>query len=108
MKRIAIIGGGVSGVSAAFELEQRRRAGQALEYVVFESGARFGGVIATERVDGCLVESGPDSFLSEKPWAAELCRQLGLDGQLIGSNDSGRKTYIVSNNRLLPLPDGLM
>jgi oxygen-dependent protoporphyrinogen oxidase len=108
MKRIAIIGGGISGLSAAFELEQRRRAGQSLEYVVFESLARFGGVIATERVDGCLVEAGPDSFLSEKPWAAELCRQLGLGGQLIGSNDSDRKTYIVSKNRLVPLPDGLM
>jgi protoporphyrinogen/coproporphyrinogen III oxidase len=108
MKRIAIIGGGISGLSAAFALEQRRRAGQPLEYVVFESSARFGGVILTERVDGCVVEAGPDSFLSEKPWAAELCRQLGLDGQLIGSNDSLRKTYMVSKNRLVPLPDGLM
>jgi oxygen-dependent protoporphyrinogen oxidase len=108
MKRIAIIGGGISGLSAAFELEQRRRAGQPLEYVVFESSARFGGVIATERVEGCVVEAGPDSFLAEKPWAAELCRQLGLDGQLIGSNDSLRKTYIVRKNRLVPLPDGLM
>jgi oxygen-dependent protoporphyrinogen oxidase len=108
MKRIAIIGGGISGLSAAFELEQRRRAGQPLEYVVFESSARFGGVIATERVDDCVVEAGPDSFLSEKPWAAELCRQLGLDGQLIASNDSLRKTYMVSNHRLVPLPDGLM
>jgi oxygen-dependent protoporphyrinogen oxidase len=108
MKRIAIIGGGISGLSAAFELEQRRRAGHSLDYVVFESSARFGGVIGTERVDGCLVEAGPDSFLSEKPWAAQLCRQLGLDGQLIGSNDSDRKTYIVSKNRLVPLPDGLM
>jgi protoporphyrinogen/coproporphyrinogen III oxidase len=108
MKRIAIIGGGISGLSAAFELEQRRRAGQGLEYVVFESSARFGGVIASERVDGCVVEAGPDSFLAEKPWAAELCRQLGLEGQLIGSNDWLRRTYIVAKNRLVPLPDGLM
>jgi oxygen-dependent protoporphyrinogen oxidase len=108
MKRIAIIGGGISGLSAAFALEQRRRAGMALEYVVFESGLRFGGVISTERVDGCVVEAGPDSFLTEKPWATELCQEIGLGDQLIGSNDAARKTYIVVKDRLIPLPDGLM
>jgi oxygen-dependent protoporphyrinogen oxidase len=108
MKRIAIIGGGISGLSAAFALEQRRRAGQPLEYVVFESSPRFGGVIATEHVDGCVVEAGPDSFLTEKPWAGELCHQIGLGDQLIGSNDTARKTYILVNGRLVTLPEGLM
>lgn len=108
MKRIAIIGGGISGLSAAFALEQQRRAGAQLEYVVFESSSRFGGVLFTERVDGCLVEAGPDSFLTEKPWASELCQQLGLGDQLIGSNDAERKTYILVNGRRVALPDGLM
>jgi len=108
MKRIAIVGGGISGLSAAFTLEQRRRAGVPLEYAVFESSSRFGGVVSTEHVDGCVVEAGPDSFLTEKPWASELCHQLGLGDQLIGSNDMDRKTYILVNNRLLELPDGLM
>ncbi len=108
MKRIAIIGGGISGLSAAFALEQQRRARQHLEYVVFESGPRFGGVIATEHVDGCVVEAGPDSFLTEKPWASELCRQIGLGDQLIGSNDTDRKTYILVDGHLVTLPDGLM
>ncbi|HEY8669350.1 MAG TPA: protoporphyrinogen oxidase, partial [Terriglobales bacterium] len=108
MKRIAIIGGGISGLSAAFTLELQRRRGVPTEYVVFESSARFGGVIRTERVNGCVVEAGPDSFLTEKPWAAELCRELGLGDQLIGSKDAGRKTYIVVKGRFVPLPDGLM
>jgi oxygen-dependent protoporphyrinogen oxidase len=108
VKRIAIIGGGVSGLAAAFALEKRRRAGLALEYGLFESSSRLGGVILTETVDGCLVEAGPDSFLSEKPWAADLCRETGVGDQLIGSNDGERRTYILVNGRLVPMPDGLM
>jgi oxygen-dependent protoporphyrinogen oxidase len=108
MKRIAIVGGGISGLAAAFALEERRRAGESVEYAVYEAGPRFGGVLATEEVDGCLVEAGPDSFLTEKPWAADLCRRLGLEDQLIGSNDRDRKTYILVKGNLTPLPDGLM
>jgi oxygen-dependent protoporphyrinogen oxidase len=60
-------------------------------------------------VDGCIIEAGPDSFLSEKPpWASELCRELGIGDQLIASNDGQRKTYILVNGRLLPIPAGLM
>jgi len=108
MKRIAIVGGGISGLAAAFALEERRRDGESLEYAVYESGPRFGGVLATEQVGGCLVEAGPDSFLTEKPWAADLCRRLGIEDQLIGSNDRHRKTYILVKGKLTPLPDGLM
>ena len=108
MKRIAIIGGGISGLSAAFALEQRRRQGAPLEYVLFESTPRFGGVIQTDRIEDCVIEAGPDSFLTEKPWAADLCGELGLGDQLIGSNDRERKTYILVKGRLVPLPDGLM
>ena len=108
MKRIAIIGGGISGLSAAFALEEERVRGAEIEYVIFESGTRFGGVIHTERVDGCLLEAGPDSFLTEKPWAADLCRELGLGDQLIGSNDAQRKTCMLVEGRLVPIPDGVM
>lgn len=108
MKRIAIIGGGISGLAAAYALEQKRRAGVEIEYAVFEGSARFGGVLVTDRVDGCLVEAGPDSFLTEKPRASDLCRQIGLGDQLIGSNDRDRKTYILTRGHLVEMPDGLM
>src|SRR5271166_1510706 len=108
MKRIAIIGGGISGLSAAFALEKHRLAGAPLEYVLFESSPRLGGVLVTEHVDGCLVEAGPDSFLTEKPWASDLCREIELGDQLIGSNDADRKTYILVKGKLVVIPDGLM
>jgi len=112
MARIAIIGGGISGLSAAFTLEEKRQSGVPIEYVLFEAAPRLGGVLVTDHVDGCLVEAGPDSFISEKPWAAELCRKIGLADQLIGSNDVDRKTYIVvrknGRDRLIVMPDGLM
>jgi oxygen-dependent protoporphyrinogen oxidase len=108
MKRIAIIGGGISGLSAAFALEEKRRAGVPIDYALFESSPRLGGVLVTDHVDGCLVEAGPDSFLTEKPWAADLCRQVGLGDQLIGSNDADRKTYILTKGKLTVMPDGLM
>jgi oxygen-dependent protoporphyrinogen oxidase len=108
MKRIAIIGGGISGLSAAFEIEKQKTRNAQVEYALFEASARCGGVIRTECVGDCIVEAGPDSFLTEKPWAADLCRELGLGDQLIGSNDSGRTTYILVKGRLVPLPDGMM
>jgi oxygen-dependent protoporphyrinogen oxidase len=108
MKRVAIIGGGISGLSAAFALEERRRAGIELEYALYEASTRFGGVLVTDHVDGCVIEAGPDSFLTEKPWASELCGKLGLADQLIGSNDADRKTYILVHGKLIEIPDGLM
>ena len=95
-------------MSAAFYLEKARAGGAELEYALFESGQRLGGCMASEQVEGCLVEAGPDSFLTEKPWAITLCQELGIAEQLIGSNDSQRKTYIVVHGRLVAMPDGLM
>jgi oxygen-dependent protoporphyrinogen oxidase len=106
--RTAIIGGGIAGLAAAYELEQARKAGAAVEYTLFESRERLGGSLSSEVVDGAVLERGPDSFLSEKPAAAQLCRELGLAGELLPSNDAARKTYIVVKNRLVALPDGLM
>jgi len=107
MIRIAIIGGGISGLSAAFALEEHRQAGAA-DYTLYESSPHLGGVLRTEHIQNCIVEAGPDSFLTEKPWAADLCRTLGLGDQLIGSNDADRKTYIFVRGQLVPMPDGLM
>jgi oxygen-dependent protoporphyrinogen oxidase len=106
--RTAIIGGGIAGLAAAYELEQARQKGAQVEYTLFEARARLGGCLASEIVGGAVLERGPDSFLTEKPAAAELCRELGLGAELTPSNDADRKTYIVVRNRLVPLPDGLM
>jgi oxygen-dependent protoporphyrinogen oxidase len=106
--RTAIIGGGIAGLAAAYELEKARAAGAAVEYTLFEARERLGGSLATEIVNGAVLERGPDSFISEKPAAAELCRELGLGAELTPSNDVARKTYVVVRNRLIPLPDGLM
>lgn len=106
--RTAIIGGGIAGLAAAYELEKARAAGAPIEYTLFESRERLGGSLASEIVNGVVLERGPDSFLSEKPAAAELCRELGLEDALVPSSDANRKTYIVVRNRLIPLPDGLM
>jgi oxygen-dependent protoporphyrinogen oxidase len=106
--RIAIIGGGISGLSAAYYLEQERAKGAPVEYSLFEASDRLGGVMFSDKIGDCIVEGGPDSFLTEKPWANQLCAELGIAGDLIGSNDSQRVTYILVKGRLVPMPDGLM
>lgn len=106
MTRIAVIGGGIAGLSAAFRIEQKRAGGA--EYALFEASGRLGGVIRTERQDGFIIEAGPDSFLSEKPWAAQLCRDAGIGGDLLPSSDHQRKTFILVGDRLVEMPEGLM
>ncbi len=105
--RIAVVGGGISGLAAAYELAQARRAGVGVEEYLLEAGPRSGGALRSERVSGCVVEAGADSFLTEKRDAAELCREVGLGDELIGSNDADRRTWILHRGRLEPLPDGL-
>ncbi len=108
MKRVAIIGAGISGLSAATAIQRAHDAGIEVEFTLFERSNRLGGVMVTEHLDECLIEAGPDSFLSEKTYGADFCRTFGLGDQIIGSNDGERKTYIVVNNRLIAMPDGLM
>jgi protoporphyrinogen/coproporphyrinogen III oxidase len=98
----------MTGLAAAYTLGLARQRGVVVEEHLFERSARLGGSISTERIDGFVVEGGPDSFLSEKPEAAALCRELGLGDSLMGSNDAERRTYILHRDRLVALPDGLM
>jgi len=101
--RTVIIGGGISGLSAAYYLA---KAG--VPSILIEARPRLGGVIQTEFVGGCTIEAGPDSFLSAKPQALELISDLGLSEDVIGSNDHLRKTFVRKNGKLVGLPDGLM
>jgi len=105
--RIAIIGGGVSGLAAAWHLSQARKRGAPVEEHLFEAGARLGGSLRTETLEGCLVEAGADSFLSEKQEGREFCRALGLGDSLIGSEDHQRRTWILLEGELVPMPGGL-
>ena len=107
MKKIAIIGGGISGLAAAFYLEKARRGGAQLDYQLFEASPRLGGTLYSERHPDFLLELGADSFLTEKPWARDLAREAGIEDQIIGSNDAARQTYVLLGGQLRPLPPGL-
>ncbi|MGA3028135.1 MAG: protoporphyrinogen oxidase [Bryobacteraceae bacterium] len=98
-----VVGGGISGLSAAYYLT---RAGVPVTLV--EKEPRLGGVMQTDSVEGCTLELGPDSFLAAKPWALDLIRDLDISAGVIASNDHLRKSYILRHGRLVPLPDGLM
>jgi len=102
-QRAVIIGGGISGLSAAYYLA---KAG--IRPLVLERRPHVGGVIRTSVQRGCVLEEGPDGFMAAKPWAMNLIRELGLEDQVIGSNDHSRVTYIVKKGKLVPMPEGLM
>ncbi|HZD47946.1 MAG TPA: protoporphyrinogen oxidase [Silvibacterium sp.] len=102
MRRIAIVGGGLSGLAAAYQLAQNRT-----EFILFEACPRLGGIIETVRRDGFVIECGPDSWVTEKPWARELAIELGLEAEIIASSDKWRRTYLLEGNRLVPMPDGM-
>jgi oxygen-dependent protoporphyrinogen oxidase len=104
---LVIVGGGITALAAAHRaVELARERGVNLGLRVVEARQRLGGTIATERVDGFVVEAGPDSFLSEKPWALALCRRLGVEAQLVRTDDRFRKVLVWFRGRLHPLPDG--
>jgi oxygen-dependent protoporphyrinogen oxidase len=101
--QVVIVGGGVSGLSAAYDLA---RAG--IPHTLIERRPRLGGVIETRCIENCVLEGGPDSFISQKPEALALIKELGLADDVIGSNDHGRITYILRHGRLVRLPEGVM
>ena len=104
MKRIAIVGGGVAGVAAAYFLAKSEAE---IEVVLFEASGRLGGIVETVREGGFVVECGPDSWVTEKPWALEVATELGLGAEVIWSKDEGRKTYVRLDGRLEVMPDGM-
>ncbi len=106
---VAVVGGGFAGLSTAWYLQQ----GGVHSYAVLEAGDRWGGKVLTERVDGYgdapfIVEGGPDSFFTQKPWAGQLAAELGMADRLLGTNDAARRIYVVNRGRPTPMPDGVM
>jgi oxygen-dependent protoporphyrinogen oxidase len=103
-KRVVIVGGGITGLAAARYLQSHARD---LALTLIEGDDRLGGKISTTRADGFVIEGGPDCFLSYKPRGLGLCRELGLESRLHGTSGKVRRTYIMRNNRLYQLPEGL-
>ncbi len=103
MTRVAIVGGGITGIAAALRVIAR---GGTVD--LLEAGPRLGGTIATVRRDGFVIETGPDSFITDKPWALALCERMGLAGDLVPTHETDRRTYVARGDRLCPLPDGFL
>jgi protoporphyrinogen/coproporphyrinogen III oxidase len=106
MKTIVVIGGGISGLSAAWYL--RKYAGTEVNITVLERSSRWGGKVLTEQVDDFIIEAGPDSFITQKPWGLTLARELGLTDHLLGTNDHQRNVYVLNRGKPVVLPDGVL
>jgi len=104
-RRIAVIGGGISGLAAAHRLLELAPHSQV---TLFEAGSRLGGVLSTVHGDGFQVEQSADNFITTVPWGLELCQRLGLTGQLVQTNANCRRTFVVRRGRLCKLPDGFL
>src|SRR5215468_3278826 len=106
-KRVVVIGGGITGLTAAYRLTQTAQAREGpLDVILLEASGRLGGVIATHAQDGLVMEHGPDCFLSAKPWGVRLCEELGLDDELLGTTTQYRQSFIVRGGGLVPVPQG--
>ena len=104
-RRVVVVGGGITGLATAYYLQRSAAAGR-VDVVVLEAAPRPGGKLRTERRDGFLIEAGPDSFLTAKPAAVELCRELGLADALIPQLQP-RGAYVLRRGRLVPIPAGM-
>ncbi len=107
--RVVVVGGGISGLAAAHRLMELNRDGSYdIRVTLLEANQRVGGTIGTEHVSGFLVESGPDSFIAEKPWGLQLCERLGIASNLISLGSTRRNIYVVHQGSLVPLPEGFI
>lgn len=104
-RRIAVVGGGIAGLAAAHRVTELD---PAAEVLLFEAADRLGGVIETFREGPYLVEAGADNFITDVPWAIDLCRRLGIEDQLLRTNDQFRRAAVVHRGRLQPIPEGFL
>jgi len=105
--RVVVLGGGVTGLTACYRLlRASEEQNLSLQVHLIEASPRLGGVIETEFAGGVLMEKGPDCFLTSKPEGVELCEELGLGEQLIGTNERYRRSFVLRGDDLLPVPQG--
>ena len=109
-QNIVVVGGGIAGLATAYYTEKAaKEQGLDVKVTVVERDARLGGKVLTDETDdGFVIEGGPDSFITQKPWGLQLVRELGLADNLLGTNDERRNVYILRNGKLHQMPDGLM
>lgn len=102
---IAIIGGGITGLAAAYRLHQQR---PDVQLTLFEASDQLGGVLQTVDRDGYLIERSADNFLTKLPWASELCQQLGIGDELLPTDKSRRRALVVNRGRVVRTPEGFV
>ncbi|MDP9727293.1 protoporphyrinogen oxidase [Alicyclobacillus tolerans] len=106
-RKIAIVGGGITGLTAAYQLLKLADAAkEEIDCHIFEASSRLGGKILTYREQNLVLEAGPDSMLARKPAGVQLIRDLGLESEIIEQNPNARQTYIVKNGQLVHMPGG--
>ena len=106
-KRVVVIGGGITGLTAAYRLTQAAQGTRSpLEVILLEASGRLGGRYCDALQDGLLMEQGPDCFLSAKPWGVRLCEELGLGDEIISTTTQYRQSFIVRGGKLVPVPQG--
>ena len=106
--KVVVIGGGITGLTACYRLYRAAHERQLpLQVTLLEASDHLGGIIATSQEDGLLIEHGPDSFITTKPAGVELCEELELGDELIGTTTEHRRSFIVRKGKLRPVPQGL-
>jgi protoporphyrinogen/coproporphyrinogen III oxidase len=109
VRTVIVIGGGIAGLTAAYRLSSSPLAQSGkIQVLLLEAGARLGGTINTYPLDDVLLELGPDSFITDKPYGLELCRDLGIEDRLLGTDKANRRTFVARQGKLFPLPDGFV
>jgi oxygen-dependent protoporphyrinogen oxidase len=108
-RQVTVVGGGIAGLAAAYRAAKiSREHGLNWQVALLEKADYWGGKITTERTSGFVIEGGPDTFIVTKPWAMQICRELGISGRLQGTNPDKNSTYVLKDQELTPLPEGLM
>ncbi|MBI4319221.1 MAG: protoporphyrinogen oxidase [Chloroflexi bacterium] len=105
--KVVVVGGGAAGLAAAYALRRAADEGHDVDWLLLEKDGRLGGKIWTERIGEFIVDGGPDCYLTEKPWIAQMAARLGIEDHLLPSDDDRKKTFIYSGGRMHELPDGV-